>query len=207
MKHYQDFFNDPATFAERVGDPIEFNDAMGRVTLAFSFLEEMLSVLAALFLGQDWKVVQVITAEMSFKQKVNLVSSLYKLKYADFVLEPDHDVAKEVLSELITLCFGAEQLRNQIVHSSYVGTTRVKTTAKSKRGLSHVVESLDANKVLDVADHIVSVGMGVQEFPLYTVFADRISGVYDIVRYEVLDENGKIEQVREFRTMPAIGRE
>ena len=73
-------------------------------------------------------------------------------------------------SELMKLCFKAEELRNQVIHSSWAGSyltnakVRRKVTAKASKGLNIHEEDIDAGYLLDIADFIICVAMDVEEF-------------------------------------------
>lgn len=184
MTFYDHQLHSGETFRERVGDPQEFDAALGKVVESFSFLERSLRNLVTLFLGVTNDIGEIVTAELSYKGLVHLASSLFKHKHVhgDFVV-PGEDCA-ERFDELMSLCFAAEEHRNRTLHSSYVaGRFRVKTTAKAKAGLRTVVEAVDASKLLNLSDFIASVGMYVEELPLSLNMATRVEGAGGIVRY------------------------
>ena len=171
------------SFGDRIGPPDEFDAGMGRVVESFSYLEGSLRNLITLFLDVSNEIGLIITAELSHKGLIHLASSLFKYKNSlgDFCVEGE-DCA-ERFKELMALCSRSEELRNRIVHSSYVGRFRVKTTAKAKAGLKTIVENIDADKLLDIADFIVAVGMNVEALPLKLNLATETSAHGGVVRY------------------------
>lgn len=189
MSFYDHQIHHGETFRERIGDPEEFDAALGKVVESFSFLEQSLCNLIALFLGVRNDLGEIVTAELSFKGLINMVSSLFKYKNdrGDFVVEGEDCAAR--FKELMSLCFVAEQRRNEIIHSSYVSRRfRVKKTAKAKSGLKTTVEPIDSSKLLDISDFIGTVGMHVQELPLPLNMATRIVGGASVTQYYNGDE-------------------
>ena len=109
--------------------------AIGRVVVYFSLLDEALSFRICSLIGYQNNIGNVITAELSFKQKVNLFSSLF-CHLQKTTQEPSE------LKSLIDRISTAEEERNKILHSLWVvGTSsdmviRLKATAKRRKGQS-----------------------------------------------------------------------
>jgi hypothetical protein len=184
MNFYDHTVHYGESFAERTGEPEQFDAALGRVVESFSYLESNLKNLIVLLLGVPNDIGQIVTAELSFKGLVHMASSLFKHKHdqGEFVVENEDTEAR--FSELAGLCFSAEEHRNKIVHSSYVlRRFRIKTTAKTKGGLKTTVDAIDADKLLDISDFIGSIGTHVLELPMFLGMATRASTTSGFVHY------------------------
>jgi len=188
MKYYNDTISYGQTFEERIGDPDKFDASLGSIVEGFSFLERTLSNVIILLLDVTNKVGNIITAELSYKNKINLFSSLFKNNIDIF--KKVHSDIETQFKELLSLCNKAEEIRNQIIHSSYVANRyRVKVTAKAKKGLNKNVEEVNPDYLLDIYDFIVNVGISVEEFPVVLGLADMISTSAEDVTYS---KNNKI---------------
>jgi len=188
MKYYNDTISYGQTFEERIGDPDKFDASLGSIVEGFSFLERTLSNVIILLLDVTNKVGNIITAELSYKNKINLFSSLFKNNIDIF--KKVHSDIETQFKELLSLCNKAEEIRNQIIHSSYVANRyRVKVTAKAKKGLNKNVEEVNPDYLLDIYDFIVNVGISVEEFPLVLGLADMVSASAEDITYS---KNNKI---------------
>jgi hypothetical protein len=194
MKYYDDFSLTGQSFEERVGDPDEFDSAIGRIALGFSFLEDTARNMIIMLAGADFSVGCIMTAELSFRQKLNVLASLIKQQLPALVADEDRAVIEEQTNELLALCWRSEELRNTYLHSSYTRRERAKITAKSKHGLRIHVESVDSGLLLDVADFIVDSGMELESLPMLLGIADLTSGGGDYVSYSL---NGSV--IKTFR--------
>jgi len=94
---------------------------------------------------------QIVTAELSFRQKIDLLSSIYRDK-----LDKPNELAE--LNEVLARVAEAEQKRNTIVHSVWTayavdGTpARIKATAKRKsKGLKMKIESVSVKDLEYIA--------------------------------------------------------
>lgn len=105
---------------------------------------------------------QTITAQLSFRQKTDLLSSICR----DRLHNPD-EVAKldKVLSRVAQL----EQERNAVVHSVWTAsalsetTARIKATARREtKGLKIRIESVSAEDLGNIADNIAKAAYDVQ---------------------------------------------
>lgn len=159
------------SFEERTGDPDSFSAGIGRVVLNFSALEGTLSVAIAKCLQLDSVRGRIVTAELSFKVKVHMLSSLVRQSVPITKFNVGLDDPIESWNKISSQCFRAEELRNQILHSEWSGpylrdmkASRHKITAKASRGLTEHVEVVDSARLLDIADYIVSVVVFVDEF-------------------------------------------
>ncbi|HYJ65436.1 MAG TPA: hypothetical protein VEV62_16965, partial [Parafilimonas sp.] len=129
---------DNSTYEERVGPPDEFHAVIGRISVNFSALEETLSKCIIRILGQTNEVGHIITSELSFRSKIGLFSSLY-LKLRDKChFNEFENSGTEHFKTLIKALNKAEDLRNQVIHSSFDRSghdhkiTRTKITSKQK---------------------------------------------------------------------------
>ena len=133
MNYYDDTVSYGETFEERIGAPEQFDASLGKIIEGFSFLERTLSNVIILLLGVTNEIGDIITAELSYKNKLNLLSSLFQYKLTEY--KKAHSDVETQFKELLSLCNKAEGLRNQIIHSNYVANQfRVKITAKAKKG-------------------------------------------------------------------------
>ena len=171
MKHFEDFKRTGDSFEERTGVPDAFSAAIGRINLNFSDLEDRVALEIGKLFKIDESLAQIITCELSFKNKLHILSSLVRHFLRTRKFNTGHGDPLEVLSELIGLCFKAEELRNQIFHSSWSGAylrdekaKRRKVTAKARRGLNIHHEEIDSGYLLDIADFIICVSVDVEEF-------------------------------------------
>jgi hypothetical protein len=171
MPHLEDFCRTGYSFEERTGDADPVSAAIGRITLWFSQLEDNLSTAVHRLLKLDLEMGEIVTSELSFKAKVHLMASLARKHIPTRRFNTGDIDAEELLDELVARCFKAEELRNQVLHSSWIGpflsdgkVFRRKVTAKASRGLHVHQEEMDAGYLLDVADFICCVGDYVNEY-------------------------------------------
>lgn len=152
MKYYEDFTTTGQSFEERVGAPDEFDAAIGKIALGFSYLEDTARNVVIMLMGTDRTVGLIMTVELSFRVKLNLLASLVQHRLPNLISPEDSSEVEERYKELLVLCWRAEEFRNTYLHSSYAGRERAKISAKSKHGLRVHVEPVDSSLLLDVAD-------------------------------------------------------
>jgi hypothetical protein len=154
------------------------SSGVGHVALGFSSLEDSLDAAVAALLKTDSRSASVVTAEISFKAKVHILSSLVRERAGSRKFNCGTDDPVEVFQELVSLLFRAEELRNQVMHSSWVPLPNVdaipsrgrrtierrKITAKAHRGLSLHAEALNGDDLLDIYDFIINVEYVLDEF-------------------------------------------
>ena len=88
--------------------------AIGRVTVHFSVLEMRIRYLVWRLMNcKPESVARLVTAELGFRQLVQLFSSLYKLR------TKDKDELKK-LKTLLKQIDGASKKRNEVIHSFWV---------------------------------------------------------------------------------------
>jgi hypothetical protein len=137
----------------------EFLEEIGRVVANFALLEYELFLLIHGLLGTEPEISRIVSSELSFKNLVELSSSLIKQIHGENVLQKYKEIIKVVTE--------AEEKRNLIVHSQWGSAQtyviRSKTTAKRAKGLNIQREKYTKvdleNVVLLVSRAILSVEM------------------------------------------------
>lgn len=116
--------------------------AIGKISVTFAELESWLSSFIWALIGpfSEQHVGQIVTAEMSFSRKLDLLVSLFQYRCKD-------EVERGQLKVLVARLSDLEQKRNAVQHSLWIRqssdpseATRLKITAKRKHGLSHAKE-------------------------------------------------------------------
>jgi len=115
---------------------------IGDVTVSFAMLEFTIQMLTGALIAERQTIGQIITAELSFKSLRALLASLYIERYGE-------DADYETLKSLNKRAANLEDKRNLITHSIWgagdtdESVTRMKTTAKEKRGMRLQSQSMD----------------------------------------------------------------
>jgi hypothetical protein len=136
---------------------------IGDITVSFALLESLIQLLAGFLLRQEQRIGQIVTAELSFRNLRALTLSLYRERHGE-------DDEYETLRALMRRASDLEDLRNQITHSIWATgdtaetVTRLKMTAKEKRGLHFDFENVSADDLGEVANEIMQLAHDVQEF-------------------------------------------
>jgi len=156
------------TFEDAVGDAEPLNDAIGRIAMNFASLEDEISSAITYLLKTPTEKGLLITSEMSFRAKVNILSSLMQMEdQSAGLLDP---FSGEDFDDLLYMCRKSEELRNKLLHSSWVydhskrEVRRRKLSAKNKKGFVREEEPFTTGQVLDIADYIIYTAMSVEEF-------------------------------------------
>lgn len=145
--------------------PPSYSEAIGDIVLAFSTLEVQLSVAIAYLLESDDESADIVVAELSFRNKVDLLGSLIQHHLPSKQFNAGNDRPEDVHRELIALCLKADGLRNQILHSAWNmdpkdnSIIRDKVTAKAGKGLQVQVEHVpvgDLHKICHFIWHVIS---------------------------------------------------
>lgn len=137
--------------------------AIGRVTANFSYLEDEVSFFLCALISQEQRLGQIITAELSFRARVALLSSIFRHKVSD-------NSKVEELEQLLVRALHAEQKRNIIIHSTWASgdtpkqRTRIKVTAKLGKGIRHQFEQIAAEDINSVADELNEVTAAILVF-------------------------------------------
>lgn len=179
MTYYADFSRSGHSFAERIGPPTEVDAAMGLIALAFSLLEDGVRELIHLLAGTDDAVSSLITAELSYRQRLDLFGALARHRLGE---DPSTESC-ERLRQFLQRCRRAGDLRNTYMHSSYDRDQRTKITARGARGLRVTVEPIDSALLLDVADFISETAFICEEVPVGLGLADGASEAGQTVTY------------------------
>jgi len=189
VKHYEDFTRTGESFAAISGEPEETDAAIGQIALGFSFLEDTARNVVIMLAGTDSRVGHILTTELSFRQKLTVISALAVELIDHGVSEAEREAVREEVLELIGICRKAEELRNTYLHSSYVGPAsrigqaRAKVSAKGQHGLRVRVEAVDADLLADVATYITYTAMELELLPAILGLADFSTGGADFVSY------------------------
>jgi hypothetical protein len=151
----------PALHLQRIGD----------ITVSFAMLESQLQKLVATLLGAGQFVGEAVTAELSFRALRGLIVSLHLEKNGE-------DENWERLELLIKRAAAIEELRNGITHSVWAAgvdadsITRIKLTAKDRKGRQIKFETVTAEQLAALAADIKLLAY---DFMKYDVFI--ISGI------------------------------
>jgi hypothetical protein len=158
------------TFADRIGSPDECTSALGHVAVGFSWLEQSLERYIAEMAQVSSVVGPALTAELSYKTKVSVLSSLVRANLPLRAFNVGSENPEDVWTDIVKMLSTCEELRNQLLHSHWQPLPsggqmrRTKTTAKAARGVHVVTEELTANYLLDVYDYILNVECVLDEF-------------------------------------------
>ena len=143
--------------------PDEHLKHIGDITVSFALLESVLQHVAKYLLGTEQHIATVVTAELSFKALRAVTVSLYLQRYS-----ADEDLEK--FRALMTRAAQAEDRRNQITHSLWLGAvdprsvTRHKTTAKERHGMKFQWEEISAAALAGFAHEIKALALDIQNF-------------------------------------------
>ncbi|WP_417593087.1 hypothetical protein [Owenweeksia hongkongensis] len=141
--------------------------AIGDIIISFALLESSLQFLIGRIINIDQRIQHVITAELSFRNLRGLLTSLYLETYSN----------DSKFAELKTLIIQAAKLeaeRNKIVHSIWGAgenenfITRIKTTAKEKKGLNFQYEVMSIGQIEKIAEDIKIWVYGIETFRFNT---------------------------------------
>ena len=118
----------------------EHCQAIGKISVAFAEIEMWVKFFAWALIGPDQSIGQIVTAEMSLKQLLDLLGSLFHHRCQD-------KERNDFLKSLIDRINEAGQTRNRTLHSLWIRQSkepreaiRLKITSKRKKGLSHSKE-------------------------------------------------------------------
>jgi hypothetical protein len=160
-----------ASFLERIGPPEELPAIIGLICMKFSYLEETLTHTIIKMLQLDEDRGQIMTAELSFKIKVNVFYALYQKLKDKYYFNTFPDFEDEYFRALTIALNKCEALRNQVMHSSFTQSyltnskiIRKKITAKKNTGLRKIEEVTDIVRLFNIADFITNVDNQLDEF-------------------------------------------
>ena len=112
MKYFEDFTSSGNSFGERVGQPDEFDAAMGRIALGFSYLEDTTRNVIVLLSGAHPEIGHIMVAELSFRQKLDVLGSMVRQRVHSSFAASNDPGGEDYVDELLSLCHRAEELRN-----------------------------------------------------------------------------------------------
>lgn len=126
---------------------------VGRIISAYSQLEERIGVFIVSLIDDYECITRVIPVELSFRDKVALAKSLYRVRLGE-----DDDYRE--MSELFSKATELKGKRDQIAHSSFYDAgcsqkvTLLKKTAKQKTGYKTSARNLSIDDLSNLADSI-----------------------------------------------------
>ncbi len=119
MKYFEELHTPSGcTFREKIGEPNAFDAGIGRIVLCFSDLEVIVSNALLKLLVLIPRYGRIVTAELSFKNKVDMMASLVRQRLPSTRFNVANEPPVEVLDELVKILFQAEELHNRIMESS-----------------------------------------------------------------------------------------
>ena len=173
-EHVRMFFGpvtDTSPYEERIGPLEELPAIIGLISMKFSQLEASLDQTIIKMLQLDSDRGQIITAELSFRVKVGMFSSLYQNLKERYYFNTFPDFEEQYFKELIKALNKCEEQRNQVMHSTFVQDyltkskiIRKKITAKQKDGLKIIEEETNIIKLFNIADLIGGVEFELDQF-------------------------------------------
>ncbi len=126
------------------------------------WVEYVMSTASGLEKVPEKRLGQIVTAELSFRQKMDLLSSIYRDKQ-------NNSTELAELDQVLARVAQAEQKRNIVVHSVWAAyavnetVARIKATAKRRsKGLKLEIENMSVKDLEDVANYIANVAYEVQ---------------------------------------------
>lgn len=141
-----------------------FLAALGLITANFQVLEKYTEFFVWSLIGQDQEIGQIVTSQMSFDRICDTLYSLFRYR------TQNSEMIKE-LDNIIQRTFQAEEKRNSVIHSSWLGLgspdssiTRFKITSKWKKGLKHQYEEMTPGDLRKIALFIKQVQEELQSF-------------------------------------------
>ena len=133
------------------------------MTVSFAMLESAIQILVWYLIAEHQRIGQIITAELSFKNRRALAISQYLERNGE---DFDYLTLKAFMEKTARL----EGRRNQITHSLWAAgkdpqsITRIKTTAKEKNGLQFQFEDVQATDLSDFVSEIEQLAEDIQLF-------------------------------------------
>lgn len=144
---------------------------IGLVTVNFAMLEGSLSFFIWELIGREQQVGQIVTAQLSFRQLIDLFCSLYRFRVSDPKLLAEFERIRKSLHE-------AEEGRNKVTHSQWGAgdepgsSTRIKTVARAKKGLQFIFENITEPDLDTLADFLATLTYEIMELMDKTLFAE-----------------------------------
>ena len=170
MKHLAPFGWTGDTFEDRIGEPVAFEAAVGRIAMNFSDLEHTVDRFI-------WHLVSLLprrpaaeTSTLSFRGKVDLLASTVSELKDVLCFNTGPAQADEFFGELKHNCIQADALYREVSGAKwgYRRASGVVEMLDSENPNSDVnsppVGALDAHRLLDIADFICNVECELEEF-------------------------------------------
>lgn len=159
-------------YEERLGKPDELSSCVGLISIAFQKLEDKMSEGISRLLQLNPKLGDILTAELSFKSKLDLFFSLVNELHSDYYFNrlEGKGFEENYLKEFRKAISKCSELRNKVVHSILVFNqnkstiNRIKKTSKAKNGLVIINEKIKIHNLLNIYDFIVSMTMEIDDF-------------------------------------------
>ncbi|MBM4433485.1 MAG: hypothetical protein FJ025_05740 [Chloroflexi bacterium] len=151
------------TYPERIIREEAFINALGRITIRFALLEELITDCINILLGGE--SASIVTAGLPFSRSLTMLKALYMQK---FKIAQDKELPVS-FKEMLAKAEKANELRNRIVHSFWhKGDTkgsleRIKKQL-SKRGLKIDIEQVDVEELNNIAEDIEKAAYAAQQF-------------------------------------------
>jgi len=141
--------------------------SLGKVVANFAILEVEIDYSIWLLLLKNQpkseKTGQIVTAELSVKNKIALLSSLYQYRF------PEKKPFKN-LKDILKKIEDANKIRNKLVHSVWRSAghnaMRISVSAKQKNGLKFEFEVINHTKIDGMANSILKIAYDTQKFYL-----------------------------------------
>jgi hypothetical protein len=133
--------------------PSELLTHIGDITVSFALLELQLQILLDALDKERSRSTRVLVLYLSFGDLCAAILSVYRERFGE-----DHDF--EALQSLIVEATKLSDERNRITHSYWASgdtpasITRLKSTARLRKGVEHVQEQYDAARLSGVAVRI-----------------------------------------------------
>ncbi len=166
-----DFNRSNISYRERVGEPDELSSVIGLISMAFQRLEDVLSAFIIEMLEVDIEKGKIIVAELSFTNKVNMFSSLFQQLKDERRFNYGKFNKDQYFTELRKAILRCQDFRNQVLHSSFLQNFKTdfkiikhKMTAKSKKGLTEIIEEINIPFLFDIYDYTISMSMEIEQF-------------------------------------------
>lgn len=145
---------------------------IGDITVSFAMLESVIQSFIGSLIAEHQRVGQIITAELSFRSLRALAISLYKERHGE-----DDDFL--VLQKAMRRAADLEEKRNQITHSVWAAgpnkntVTRIKTTAKEKKGINLSFERVDEKILSSVAIEMKVLSSTIFIFHIHLIYSGK----------------------------------
>jgi hypothetical protein len=184
--YIREFKYSGTSFEGAVGDALPLNDAIGQIAMNFSELEDEVSAAIGFLLRTTIEKGLLVTSEMSFRAKVNVLSALIRMEYKSGAIV--HPISEKDFNDLLYMCHKSEELRNKLLHSSWIfdhskkEVRRQKLSIKKSRGFIHEEEPLTPGQVLDIADYIIYTAVSIEEYFIGT-YPEWQNSIYHVVQY------------------------